>query len=127
MQERQQHGGFICSDKDKNEMRYHDRYKTLLFNDRLIHITIRDDIEERLMDREQVQMASRVEADEAVKGTQPGLSLWETRKINEQNLQEMKIRMQDHIRKKAQEFRQIKTEVKMEVAQEEYEVLEEKQ
>jgi hypothetical protein len=33
-------------------MRYHDRYKTMLFNDRLIHMTIRDDFEERLMDRE---------------------------------------------------------------------------
>lgn len=52
VQERQQHGGFICSEKDKNEMRYHDRYKTLLFNDRLVHLTIRDDLEERLMDRE---------------------------------------------------------------------------
>ena len=96
-------------------MRYHDRYKTMLFNDRLVHITIRDDLEERLMDREQVQMASRTDA-EVTTGAQAGLSLWETRKINEQNLQEMKIRMQEHIRKKAQEFRQIKSEVKMEVA-----------
>jgi len=39
----------------------------------------------------------------------------------------MKIRMHEHIRKKAQEFRQIKTEVKMEVAQEELELLEDKQ
>ena len=39
----------------------------------------------------------------------------------------MKIRMQEHIRNKAQEFRQIKNEVKIEVAQEEYELLEEKQ
>ena len=35
--------------------------------------------------------------------------------------------MQEHIRKKAQEFRHIKNEVKIEVAQEDYEVLEEKQ
>ena len=35
--------------------------------------------------------------------------------------------MQEHIRNKAQEFRQIKNEVKIEVAQEEYELLEEKQ
>lgn len=35
--------------------------------------------------------------------------------------------MHEHIRKKAQEFRQIKTEVKMEVAQEELELKEEKQ
>lgn len=60
-QERQQHGGFLCSDKDQNEMRYHDRYKTMLFNDRLVHMTIRDDHEERLMDREQIQLASRID------------------------------------------------------------------
>jgi len=52
VQERQQHGGFICTEKDKNEMRYHDRFKTMLFNERLVHLTIRDDLEERLMDRE---------------------------------------------------------------------------
>jgi hypothetical protein len=33
-------------------MRYHDRYKTMLFNDTLIHMTIRDDYEEIQMDRE---------------------------------------------------------------------------
>ena len=52
VQERQLHGGFLCTDKDQNEMRYHDRFKTMLFNDKLIHLTIRDDVEERLMDRE---------------------------------------------------------------------------
>ena len=61
VQERQLHGGFLCSDKDQNEMRYHDRYKTMLFNDKLVHMTIRDDHEERLMDREQIQLASRVD------------------------------------------------------------------
>jgi hypothetical protein len=127
VQDRQRHGGFICSEKDTDEMRFRDRYKTLLFNDRLVHLTIKDDREERLMDREQVQMASRTDADTATQGPQAGLSLWETRKINEQNLQEMKIRMQEHIRKKAQEFRLIKDEVKREVAQEEFEVLDEKQ
>lgn len=54
VQARQQHGGFICSEKDKNELRYHDQYKTMLFNDRLIHVTVRDEIEERLMERELV-------------------------------------------------------------------------
>lgn len=67
-------------------MRYHDRYKTMLFNDRLIHMSIRDDLEERLMDREQMQMASRMDVDSgsgAGSKTQQGLTLWETRKINE--------------------------------------------
>lgn len=86
VQARQQHAGFICSEKDKNELRYHDRYKTLLFNERLIHVTVRDDIEERLMDRELVQMASRIDADASAQGPGAGLSFWETRKINEQNL-----------------------------------------
>lgn len=54
VQERQTHGGFICTDKDQNEMRYHDRFKTMLFNEKLIHLTIRNDEEERLMDREQI-------------------------------------------------------------------------
>lgn len=65
VQARQQHGGFICSEKDKNELRYHDQYKTMLFNDRLIHVTVRDEIEERLMERELVQMASRIDVDVA--------------------------------------------------------------
>lgn len=65
-------------------MRYHDRYKTMLFNDRLIHLTIRDDYEERMMDREQMQLATRMDI-ESGKGfqTQQGLTMWETRKINE--------------------------------------------
>ena len=65
-------------------MRYQDRYKTMLFNDRLINLTIRDDLEERLMDREQIQLATRMDVDSG-KGsrTQQGLTLWETRKINE--------------------------------------------
>lgn len=45
------------------------------------------------MDRELVQMVSRVENDDTHQGPNAGLSFWETRKINEQNLQEMKIRM----------------------------------
>lgn len=82
-------------------MRYHERYKTMLFNDRLIHMTVRDDIEERLMDREQIQLASRMDIESGGPGkTQQGLTLWETRKINEQNLHEMKLRMHEHVRKK---------------------------
>ncbi len=59
-QEFQQHGGFICTDKDQIEMRFHDRYKTMLLNERVIHLTIRDEIEEKLMDREQIYMASKM-------------------------------------------------------------------
>jgi hypothetical protein len=50
--------------------------------------------------------------------TQHGLTMWETRKINEQNLNEMKLRMHDHINKKTQEFRELKAEVKIEVRKE---------
>jgi len=67
-------------------MRYHDRYKTMLFNDRLVNLTIRDDIEERLMDREQIQLATRMDVESGKGGasrTQQGLTMWETRKINE--------------------------------------------
>jgi hypothetical protein len=63
IQDRQPHSGFLCTDKDQNEMRYQDRYKTMLFNDRLVHMSIRDDLEERLMDREQMQLASRMDID----------------------------------------------------------------
>lgn len=68
VQARQAHGGFLCTEKDKGEMRYHDRFKTMLFNDRLVHMTIRDDLEERLMDREQIQLASRVDVESALPG-----------------------------------------------------------
>jgi len=33
-------------------MRYHDRYKTILFEDKLVHLTIKTDIDEQLMDHE---------------------------------------------------------------------------
>jgi len=120
VQERQQHGGFLCTDKDQNEMRYHDRFKTMLLNEKLIHLTIRDDLEERLMDREQIQLETRqgAESDNGASKTQQGLTLWETRKINEQNLNEMKLRMHEHIQKKTQEFRELKEEVKHEVNKE---------
>ena len=35
----------------------------MLFNDRLIHLTISGDVEERLMDREQIQLASRIDVE----------------------------------------------------------------
>lgn len=126
IQQRQKHTGFICTDKDQNEMRYNERYKTMLFNDRLIHMTIRNEIEERLMDREQIQMATRIDVESGASQTQNGLTLWETRKINEQNLNEMKLRMNEHIRKKTQEFRELKNEVKVEIQKENDMLLEEK-
>lgn len=46
-------------------MRYFERYKTMLVNDKLVHISVADEIEERLMDREQVQMATRLESENA--------------------------------------------------------------
>ena len=58
--------------------------------------------------------------------TQQGLTMWETRKINEQNLNEMKLRMHEHIRKKTQEFRELKAEVKVEVNKEVEAIHEEK-
>jgi len=41
-----------------------------------------------------------IESDQGASKTQQGLTLWETRKINEQNLNEMKLRMHEHIQKK---------------------------
>ena len=85
-QDLQQHGGFVCTDKDQIEMRFHDRYKTMLINERVIHLTIRDEFEEKLMDREQIYMASKMleqEQSEHTGKTQQGLSYWEARKINE--------------------------------------------
>jgi hypothetical protein len=41
-------------------MRFHDKYKTMLLNERVIHLTIRDETEEKLMDREQIYMASKM-------------------------------------------------------------------
>ena len=68
VQQRQQHNGFLCTEKDKNEMRYHDRYKTMMFNDKLVQLTIQDEYEERLMDLEQIQLATRIEVEQ---GTGP--------------------------------------------------------
>lgn len=116
-QQKQKHNGFICTEKDSNEMRYHDRFKTMVFREKLIHISIKDEVEERLLDREQILIETMHEQ-ENKKGpikTDLGLTLFETRKINEQNLKEMKERMQEHIGKRTQEFRSLKTEVKREV------------
>ena len=44
-------------------MRYHDRYKTMMFNDKLIQLTILDEYEEKMMDLEQIQLATRIEID----------------------------------------------------------------
>lgn len=81
----QPHNGFICSEKDQNEMRYNDRFKTMVFNEKLIHISIKDEVEERLFDREQI-MIETFNEQESKKGpvkTDLGLTLYETRKISE--------------------------------------------
>jgi hypothetical protein len=83
-------------------MRYNDRFKTMVFNDKLVHFTIKDEVEERLLDREQIYIETMNEQDTR-KGpvkTDLGLTLFETRKINEQNLKEMKERMQEHVNKR---------------------------
>ena len=92
----------MCTETDQNEMRYRERFKTILLNEKLIHITVKDEYEERLMDKEQIQLASRMEIDDPQgdSRTQHGLTLYESRKINEQNTNEMKLRMHEHIRKK---------------------------
>lgn len=128
IQYRQMHNGFLCTDKDQAEMRYHDRYRTLALNQRAIHVSIRDEVEERLMEREQIQLEARIEQETgaAPAKTKQGLSLYETRQLNEQNMLEMKTRMQEHITKKTQEFRNLKKEVKDEVMKEVIYELEEK-
>jgi hypothetical protein len=40
-------------------MRYHDRFKTMVLNNQVVHLSIRDEQEERLMDREQVLFETR--------------------------------------------------------------------
>lgn len=54
MQEEQSHCGLVCSDKDVGEMRFHERYKTLRLNERFLHITVANEEEEKLMDREHI-------------------------------------------------------------------------
>ena len=102
IQDRQSHCGFICTDSDQNEMRYHDRFKTIVLNNKLMHMSIRDEFEERLIDREQILHETRQDEEDG-KGpvkTAQGLTLWETRKITETNINEMKLRMHEHIQKK---------------------------
>ena len=35
-------------------MRYQDRFKTMVFNDKVVHLSIKDEVEERILDREQI-------------------------------------------------------------------------
>ena len=129
-QAQQPHAGFLCTDKDQGEMRFHERYKTLRLNEKFVHLTVGSDLEEKLMDREHMQLAARLEFENAQgpkNGALQGLSFMETRKINEQNLTEMKGRMAEHIKKKTQEFRLLKEADKVEVRREELAVLEDKQ
>jgi len=92
----------------------------MVFNDSLVHISIKDEFEERMLDREQIMLETRKEQESGSgpKKTNDGLTLYETRKINEQNLNEMKARMFDHVKQKTQEFRNLKSEVRLEVMKE---------
>ena len=40
-------------------MRYNDRFKSLPFNDKMVHLTVKNEMEERMMDREQVAVEMR--------------------------------------------------------------------
>ena len=35
-------------------MKYYDRFKTMVFNEKLVHMSIKDEIEEKKMDSEQI-------------------------------------------------------------------------
>ena len=85
-QAQQPHAGFLCTDKDQGEMRFHERYKTLRLNEKFVHLTVAGDLEEKLMDREHMQLAARLEFENAQgpkNAALQGLSFMETRKINE--------------------------------------------
>ena len=47
-------------------MRFHERYKTVRLNDRFIHLTVLDDDEERQMDKEHIQLATRLEMENSM-------------------------------------------------------------
>lgn len=98
-------------------MRFHDRFKTLVFNDKLIHISIADENEEKRFDREQIWLETMAMQEDKHLPTKNelGLTYYEQRKINEQNLKEMKQRMAEHIHKRTQDFRMLKSEVKNEL------------
>lgn len=83
-------------------MRFHDRFKTMVFNEKLVHISIKDEKEEKLFDREQVWLETMAmqEDNNLPSKNEMGLTYYESRKINEQNLKEMKHRMADHIHKR---------------------------
>ena len=53
-------------------------------------------MEERLMDKEQVAQEMRKDDQDQTK-EDLGLTVYETRKVQEQNLNEMKLRMHEHI------------------------------
>lgn len=57
-------------------MRFHERYKTLRLNDRFLHITVANEEEEKLMDREHIQLETRLELEntQGPKGTMAGLT-----------------------------------------------------
>jgi hypothetical protein len=54
------------------------------------------------------------------------MTLWETRKINERNLNDLKIKLHQQNINRTQEFRQLKLQIKEEVRKEEDFFLEER-
>lgn len=67
-------------------MRFHDRYKTVRLNDRFLHLTVLNDEDERLMDKEHIQLATRLEMENSLgpkNQTMQGLSFMDMRKLNE--------------------------------------------
>jgi hypothetical protein len=82
-QRKQPHNGFICSDGDQGNMRINERFKSIVLNERIIHTSVRDHEEEVLFDREQISMATRDELEQTKTSKNLGLTMWETRKINE--------------------------------------------
>lgn len=110
-------------------MKYFDRYKTLRLNEKFLHISVANEAEDRAMDKEHIQLETRLELEntQGPKGSMKGLSFYDIRKINEANLKEMKGRMQDHIKKKIQEHRMLKDQDRVEHKRRELEALEDKQ
>ena len=86
-QAEQPHAGFLCTEKDVVEiLKFHERYKELRLNGKFVRLTVGSDLEEKLMDREHLQLAARLEFENAQgpkNGALQGLSFMETRKINE--------------------------------------------
>lgn len=65
-------------------MRYHDRFKSILFNGKVVHLSIKDEVEERMLEKEQVLIETQLEH-ESKKGhlNDMGLTMWEARKVNQ--------------------------------------------